>query len=222
MLNNFSPNMLKTYQTCPKKFYYKFVEKINIPQNFTPFEKGQKIHALANYFLKGVNISRIESALTFGEALIWNKLLDNNFFKKDCLKTEFSMQIKFNDFWLGGRIDAVVFEGDNYFILDYKTGAVPKNPQYDFQTMVYFLCLDKYLKNYSELSFVYIDLKNDKNFIIKFSQDLLLEYETILKNTLVKITDDKIYSCTSDINSCKFCEYNGICPKNDISDNVYF
>ena len=52
-MNNFSPNILKTYETCPKKFYYQHIEKISMPSSASAFEKGKKIHALANYFLRG-------------------------------------------------------------------------------------------------------------------------------------------------------------------------
>ena len=162
MYNNYSPNMLKTYKACPKKFYYQYIEKISMPKSSLPFEKGKKIHALANYSLQKIKIDRLETALTKEEAMIWQKLLNNPYYNKDCLKSEFPLMIKLDKYWVGGRIDAVVFEGDNYYILDYKTGSAPKNAQYDFQTMIYLLCMDKYLKNYSELSFVYIDLKNDK------------------------------------------------------------
>ena len=75
--------MLKTYQTCPKKFYYRYIEGVNVPVSATPFEKGKKIHALANYFLQGVNISRIETALTDVEQEVWQTLLANTFFQKD-------------------------------------------------------------------------------------------------------------------------------------------
>ena len=64
MIQIFSPNMLKTYEKCPKKFYFRYIEGINVPLSFLPFEKGKKIHALANYFLQEINISRIETALT--------------------------------------------------------------------------------------------------------------------------------------------------------------
>ena len=42
--------------------------------------------------------------------------------------------------------------------------AIPKNPETDFQTIVYLLCVDKILKDYEALKFIYIDLKNGKNF----------------------------------------------------------
>ena len=79
--------MLKTYQTCPKKFYFQYVERINIPRFSTPFEKGKKIHALANYYLQGINISRIEGALNTSERQAWEALQKNPFFLKKCYKS---------------------------------------------------------------------------------------------------------------------------------------
>ncbi|MBQ8669426.1 PD-(D/E)XK nuclease family protein, partial [bacterium] len=95
--------MLKIYQTCPKKFYYRYVEGVNVPVSATPFEKGKKIHALAHYFLQGVNISRIETALTQEERDVWNTLLDNPFFQKDYYKSEYQLSCKIGDYWVGGR-----------------------------------------------------------------------------------------------------------------------
>lgn len=210
MITNYSPNMLKIYQSCPKKFYYRYVEGVNVPVSATPFEKGKKIHALAHYFLQGVNISRIETALTQEERDVWNTLLDNPFFQKDYYKSEYQLSCKIGDYWVGGRIDAVVTTGEDYFILDYKTGSIPKNPEYDYQTMVYLLALDKFLKgNYSSLSFVYINLKEKKNHVIKFTPQLRLEYENRIIDICTKINDDNTFNV--DTNSCSRCEYAKIC-----------
>ncbi len=209
MLNNFSPNMLKTYEQCPKKFYYQYIEKLNIPKSALPFEKGKKIHALANYYLQGVNISRIETALSQEEKRIWNILLNNTYYRKDCLKSEFPIISKLGDYWIGGRIDAVVHDYDKYYILDYKTGSIPKNPEFDYQTMVYLLCMDKYLKKYESLSFVYIDLKTNKDCIIDFNQELKTKYEQKLITICEQITSDTLYIENSE--KCKFCEFSKIC-----------
>ena len=212
MVNNFSPNMLKTYQTCPKKFYYRYIENLNVPMSATPFEKGKKIHALANYFLQGVNISRIETALTDTEREVWKTLLDNPFFQKDYFKSEYQLSCKIGEFWVGGRIDAVVTTGDEYFILDYKTGSIPKNPEYDYQTMVYLLALDKFLKGkYSSLPFVYINLKDKQNHVIQFNQTLKAEYEKRIIDICTQINNDTIYQVNA--NSCARCEYGKICLK---------
>lgn len=228
MLNNFSPNMLKTYKTCPKKFYYQYIEGVRVPQSSTPFEKGKKIHALANYYLQGVNITRIETALTPVEKDLWNLLLDNPFYKKDCLKTEFQLSCKLNlneganeiagcvensPVWIGGRLDAVVHDGDEYYILDYKTGSTPKNPEYDYQTMVYLLCLDRYLKQYDSLSFVYINLKDKQNYVIKFNEQAKIKYEQQVIEMCGRILKDTLY--TPNINNCKFCEFAKICTERE-------
>ena len=210
MVNNFSPNMLKNYQSCPKKFYYRYVEGVNVPMSATPFEKGKKIHALANYFLQGINISRIETALTDAEREVWQTLLDNPFFKKDCFKSEYQLSCKIGEYWVGGRIDAVVATGDEFYILDYKTGSIPINPEYDYQTMVYLLALDRFLKGkYSSLSFVYINLKDKKNHVIQFTPILKAEYEKRIIDICTQINNDTMYQINA--NSCSRCEYAKIC-----------
>lgn len=223
-MNNFSPNMIKTYLTCPKKYYYQYVENVAMPKSSLPFEKGKKIHALANYYLQKIKIDRIETVLNYTEREIWELLKENTFYNMDYLKSEFTLSIKLaphptlspagrgNDsYWLGGRLDALVHSGENYYILDYKTGTIPKNPEFDPQTMIYLLCADRYLKTYNKLSFVYIDLKNRQNHVIEFSPELKSKYETELVNICNIISADKIYNTNT--KSCKYCEFNKICIK---------
>ena len=93
MNTNFSPNMIKTYQSCPKKYYFQYVENINVPKSSLPFEKGKKIHALANYHLQKIKIDRIETALTPQEREIWELLKANPFYNMDYLKSEFTLNI---------------------------------------------------------------------------------------------------------------------------------
>ena len=113
MFTNFSPNMLKTYQACLRKYYLQYIEHVQVPKSSLPFEKGKKIHALANYFLQGVNISRIETALNENERQAWERLLNNNYFKMEAVQSEYTLSCKVGDFWVGGRLDAVVKNGDD-------------------------------------------------------------------------------------------------------------
>ncbi len=209
MFNNFSPNMLKTYKSCPRKYFYQYVENIQVPKSSIPFEKGKKIHALANYFLQGVNISRIETALTESERQAWELLLNNPYFRKDCLHSEYTLTCKLGEYRVGGRLDAVVCDGENYYILDYKTGSIPKNPEYDFQTMVYLLCLDRVLASYESLSFVYINLKDRKDYVIEFDPKLKSKYEELVEEACQKISSDTLYNPSE--TACQRCEYSKIC-----------
>lgn len=207
----YSPNMLKTYQTCPRKFYFQYIERINVPRLSTPFEKGKKIHALANYYLQGINISLIEKALTQSERQAWQTLLANPYFRKKCYKSEFQLSCKLGEFWIGGRIDAVMQDGNTYHILDYKTGNTPKNAEHDPQTMIYLLALDMHLKEYETIDFIYINLKQKNNHLINFDNQIKTEYEKNIHSLCAAINSDKIYS--PNCINCDRCEYNKLCTK---------
>ena len=206
MINNFSPNMIKTYKICPKKYYYQYIDHLVMPKSAQNFEKGKKIHALANYYLQEVKIDRIETALNNEEYKIWESLKQNPFYNMDFVQSEFTLYSKLGkDFWIGGRIDAVVTNGNDYYILDYKTGNAPDNAEYDYQTMIYLLCIEKYLKNYDKLSFVYINLKEKTNKVIEFNKKMKEEYEQKLIEICTKISTDTLYK--ENKTQCEFCEY---------------
>lgn len=208
-MNSFSPNMLKTFETCQKKYYFKYVQNISVPQPVSFFEKGKKIHALANYYLKGADISNLLRELSFEEHQIWENLLNNEFFQKSYVNSEYNLSARVGDFWVGGRLDALMKDDESYYILDYKTGSIPKNPEYDYQTMVYLICADRLLKDYGALKFVYIDLKNNKNCVIEFTPERRIEYTEKLTKICTEISQTQDFASSSD--NCKFCEYVKFC-----------
>ena len=75
-----SPAMLKTYQSCKKKYFLHYVRNIIMPQSATIFEQGKNIHALAGYYLDGINVEKFEKALNEKEKDIWIKLKNNEYF----------------------------------------------------------------------------------------------------------------------------------------------
>ncbi len=204
-----SPAMLKTYKQCKKKYFLRYVKNIIMPSFSTPFEKGKKIHAIAGYSLSGIDISKFEHALNEQEKFLWERLKSNEYFKLTPVKTEFTLNVKLGDFWFGGRLDAIVKNNDEYFILDCKTGSTPDNPQYDYQTMVYLSALSKFLKQTEKLNFVYIDLKNNQNYLIPCNKNLLNEYEiklTTIAKQISLINESTQCNCSN-----TKCEYSKIC-----------
>lgn len=202
----YSANMLKTYKSCPLKYKLKYVDKFSLPQKFEIFEKGKKIHALAYYYLKGDDISRMETALTSEECAIWSRLKENEFFNMKTYRAEFELNCKIGDFWVGGRLDAVVTDGENnYYILDYKTGRIPPDPENDLQTLVYLAALAAHLGDgFKSLKFVYIDLKNNKNHVIDYS----LAHPEIIEHICRQIESGKFERANA---SCENCEYKSYC-----------
>ena len=217
-MNNYSPNALKTFETCPYKYKFMYMDNISVPQKISYFEKGKKIHALANYYLRGDSIEKLENTLNTEEHNIWESLKNNEFFQKSHVASEYNLSCKLGDFWVGGRIDAIVKDEESYYILDYKTGSIPPNPEYDFQTMIYLLCLYKKICHSGQneglnknISFVYIDLKNNKNHIIEFSKDKLAEYEQKIIKICNEIKNVQFQEEIEHSKKCDFCEYNKIC-----------
>lgn len=202
-----SPNMLKTYTECPHKFYLRYIRQISAPQKETPFEKGKKIHALANYYLKGFDIDKLANTLNTEEKRIWESLKTNEYFNKEYVNSEYNLSCKIGEYWVGGRLDAVVKDGNNYYILDYKTGSIPQNPEYDYQTMIYLLSAKRIFKNANKISFIYIDLKNNQNHIIELNDKLQSEYEKEIQKICNTIEHDKTYTKTC----TKHCEFKKIC-----------
>ena len=208
-MNSFSPNMLKTFEACPVKYHFKYIQKISVPQKNTLFEKGKKVHALANYYLRGDNISKLEKALNSEEKTIWEILKKNEYFQKSYINSEYNISCKVGNYWIGGRLDALMKDENNYYILDYKTGSIPKNPEYDYQTSVYLLSASKmYGKN---IKFIYIDLKNNQNCIIDFTPKKEKEYEKNILAICDKITNAQLPEEIEHSKMCEFCEYRKIC-----------
>lgn len=216
-MTNYSPNMLKTFKSCPLKYKFKYIDRISLPQKASFFEKGKKVHALANYYLKGDDISKFEPTLNENEKIAWNNLKSNEFFSYKYVNSEYNLSCKIGDYWIGGRLDAIVKkhknEAETYYILDYKTGSIPQNPEYDYQTMVYLLCLSSapFITPQDEIKFVYIDLKNNQNCVIDFTQEKKVEYEKAITTICSNIENIQIPEDIEHQKMCDFCECKKIC-----------
>ena len=201
--------MLKTFNDCPKKYYFKYIQQVSAPQRSLPFEKGKKIHALANYYIRGDDITKLEKTLNQDENATWQLLKSNEYFKKQYINSEYNLSCKIKDFWIGGRIDALVQDENGIYILDYKTGSIPKDPEMDYQTMIYLLAVDAFYKNNPKIYFVYIDLKNNQNHKIELTETLKDKY--IIKLTQICSTIHKTSEFKRIETHCKYCECKKFC-----------
>ena len=100
MFKLYSPNMLKTFETCPKKFYLKYIKKISMPSNDEIFELGKNIHALASYYLRKENLHKMEHSLTEQERVLWEYLKNIKYFGYEVVNTEYNLSVKIDDYFL--------------------------------------------------------------------------------------------------------------------------
>lgn len=206
MFRQFSPNMLKTYELCPKKFYLRYIKNISMPVNDEIFEFGKNIHALASYYLRGENIDKMEQALTPKEKEVWDYLKQVKYFGFEVINTEYNLAVKAGEYFFGGRLDALVKDNGIYYILDYKTGSAPKTPKFDFQTIIYLLAVKEFFKT-ENIIFIYLDLKHREEVKITYTPELENQYRARLLDTVSKINSQEIPLRKQD---CK-CEYSLIC-----------
>ena len=207
MAELFSPNMLKTYEKCPKKYYFKYIKGLQMPIDDDIFTLGKNIHALASYYLRGENIDNMENSLSTEEIKLWNYLKNIEYFKYETINTEYNLSVKIGENFFGGRLDALVKNNDRYYILDYKTGQVPLNALYDYQTMIYFLCVNKFFEA-DNVSFVYINLKDKTDIKMDLNEDLIEDYKKRLINISDKIIKGEFHASRK---GCRFCEFRKIC-----------
>ncbi len=198
--------MLKTFELCPRKFWFKYIKNINMPTDDEVFETGKNIHALASYYLKKENIDKMENSLSKNESEMWVYLKSSRYFEYEVIGCEYNLFFKQGKIFLGGRLDALVKNGEEYYILDYKSGSVPKDPKYDYQTMIYILAVKEFFRT-ENINFIYIDLRNKKEFSIKYTKELGNEYNKKLSETIRKV---ELLEQTAKKQECK-CEYTPIC-----------
>lgn len=207
MFEIISPNMLKTFKQCREKFRLKYVCNFSVPVNDEVFETGKNVHAIASYYLKGEFIDLLEKELSANESEMWSYLKNCKYFAYDIVSTEYNLSFNLNNRYLGGRLDALVKNGDKYYILDYKTGGAPKDAKYDFQTMIYLLAVREFYKT-DNVVFVYLDLKNKNEVAVTLSESLSNEYKKLL-NEICNEIEKSEYKASK--NGCKYCEYRIIC-----------
>lgn len=195
--------MLNTFQECPVKYYYRFVKSIIAPSLDSKFLVGKNIHALASYYLKAQDISMYE--LNDIEVEMWKNLKTSKYFSFKTEMVESTVACNIESNWIGGRLDALVRKGNDYYILDYKTGEIPNNAKFNYQTIVYLMCCDELIKEYDSLNFVYLNVRTGEEEVIKFSNSLKQEYKDKLKNIINDILKlsvpipqkgKKCYRCT--------------------------
>ena len=186
-----------------------------MPVNDEIFEFGKNIHALASYYLRKENIDKMEKSLTPKELEVWGYLKACKYFSYDVINTEYNLAVRIGKHFFGGRLDALVKDGEKYYILDYKTGSAPKDAKYDYQTMIYILCVKEFFKT-DNITFVYLDLRHKEEVLIPFTKEIEDDYKKRLLEISNKIDNYETCSKKTECNQnqskdISSCEYSIIC-----------
>lgn len=213
---------LNTYLECPRRYYYKYIKNIKESRfgNKDALEFGNIVHStLCEYFKKSpYNFDKNEFLSLYNNYENTTPTLKNELFKikldafeseqnkhfkdgfsvKDC---ELGIEVEFNGVPIMGNIDRVDINGDDIWLIDYKTGnIVDKSLQLAFYQMLYLAKFHKETKGY------FYSLKDNKFVENKKSiDDLSCEL-----NKLKEISNTQI-CFTQNTKNCNNCPYETLC-----------
>jgi RecB family exonuclease len=239
-----SSSSLKTYLDCKRRYYYKYIQKLEEAQ--IPKEQSDEriigiyIHdALKEYFKDKNYLNDSEDIYLFlqkelylrsqkDEVLrfhidIWLERL-KEFAKKEVeyfkegfkvYACEKELKTNFLNLKLTGKIDRIDERDGKFYILDYKSGKIPKTTKKSLQNESNFQ-LQFYDLLVSDIGEVadsnYYDLKMALRVGDEFFDEKMILLEDYLKSLKDK---NQNFTMCEDKNKCKYCPYIKLCNRSD-------
>lgn len=211
---------LQMYDECPQKYKLCYIDRVHIVENIQKLnasKTGTNIHNIVNFYLKGMDVSKLVNALSPREKILWHNFKNSEIKNLNYIASEYAFNLRIDEYWLTGRIDALFETGDDYIILDWKTGESFSPENVKFQTTFYLFCMyeilkaKKYLKEPKQLSLYYMDLYANSLVKIHFDDDLYIKYKSQILDIINKINNSANFFCNK-TDKCKQCKYYRACP----------
>ncbi len=191
MINTFSANSLKVINGSYEEFKNKYIDNLEIMPYSEELKKGNLLHGLICYYLKGYNTEKFESSLDKDDYILWLDIKNSDIIKliksgnEKYIEYPFFIKESLNNkpYFLTGRFDAVINTGHNYVIADWKTKNLPKDPKDDIQTVVYMHSLSR-LFNTKNIEMVYYSLESKKYAKTSYQGGYLDKINQIVSNVI--------------------------------------
>ena len=215
--NRYTLNKLQMYDECPQKYKLCYLDKVHVIEKIQKTKVGNNIHNLLNYYYNGHNINKLLENLTQKEKILWENFKNSQLSKQNCITTEYTFNVKIDEYWLTGRIDALFKINNQYKIVDWKTGENFTAENVKFQTTFYLVCLYEILiakgliQKAEDLSLEYLNLATNDSIKIQFDKHLYLQYKTQILKIINKIKETTTFFCNKS-DKCKYCKYYRACP----------
>jgi CRISPR/Cas system-associated exonuclease Cas4 (RecB family) len=218
-IENFTPNMLKIYDQCKRRYYYEYIKHLHWPDQSADFELGLSIHKLLDYQAKGFATEMFMNHAREDIRKIWQEIKDHETLKEPVIESEWNFNIRLEDskYWVEGRIDRLIQLKNSikYVILDFKTGQrLPELDHRDWQSMIYLYAVSV-AKNIEpdNLSFWYF--KTDKTFETNRLNYSKLLHSSFESQILKKINEIVINTNWQADKNCKqkYCQYKKLCTR---------
>ena len=237
-----SPLKFKTFLDCKRKYYLRYIQKLEdfkIPsdqmderkigillheglfllyKNYKSFKNEEDLLEKLRQIL--YDLAEDENILKLSIDL-WIKKL-HNFAKKEIQRQKEGFKVKFleekrtniyDNFIFSGKVDRIDEKDGKFYIIDYKSGKVPKisknsiQKDTNFQLQIYY----KNFKKYFPIEEIYYyDIENG----ILLKEDFFDEKLQLFDEKLNLFKEKEInFSKTNDTAKCRYCPYTIICNR---------
>lgn len=216
-ITTYTLGKLRMYDECPQKYKLCYIDRVHIVEPLSQTNTGNNLHNIINYYLKGNDVTKLAEALPAGDKILWYNFKNSDVKNYKILESEYPFNLKIDEYWLTGRIDALFEFDGNYIILDWKTGTGFTPEHVKFQTSFYLLCmyeilrLKKLVKTPEELSMQYLNLAANSKISIPFTQELYMQYKKQILGIITSIEEQKNFYCNK-TPACRQCKYYRACP----------
>ena len=241
-LNNFiySQNSINTYKSCPLKFKYKYIDKINWRQDdigsreyYESLVVGSEFHLLCERYFSNIPLGINEN--TNPKFIKWiekiKKLLPMCSESRHMMYLpEYEIRYSIDGNIITAKYDLIIIKDNSIEIWDWKTENKKvdyKNAQNRIQTIVYMLLAKEVIpKLYNiDVDFKNISMKyyqpefEDEPITISYSEEIHNSYKKRIIDYINMMKKSK-YLTSKNTNHCKYCEFNKLCNGQDVNYSI--
>lgn len=227
----FSQNSINTYRSCPLKFKFKYVDKLNWKQDdegsrdyYENLKLGSDFHLICERYFS--NIPTGIEFLNNEEFNIWLEKIKRLIPIKDdkLYLPEYEVRYSLNNFKIQAKFDLVVVDKDSISIWDWKTENRKieyKDVENRIQTLVYLFLASETIGKIYNLDIDYENIKLSYYQPEYYNEPITITYsnekhninkkqlESYIENILNTNYDEE--KNIKNIKHCKFCEFNKLC-----------
>lgn len=242
----YSQNSINTYKSCPLKFKYKYIEKINWKhddlesrQYYESLKTGTEFHLLCERYFSniplGINSNTNLNFIRWIEKV--KKLVP--ILHENIYLPEYEVRYNLNGNIIIAKYDLLIIKEDSIEIWDWKTENKKidyKNVESRMQTIVYMLLAKEVVTKLFNLSIEFKNIKmkyyqpefDEEEITILYSEEnynqsrnkIISYIDTINYTKYDENQENCKYELVKNKKHCIYCEFNKLCNNQDIDYSI--
>lgn len=231
----YSQNSINTYKSCPLKFKFKYIDKINWKYDdvesrdyYESLRLGRDFHLLCERYFNNIPIGHIESEKFSKWIEKIKKLVP---IKNEYIYLpEYELRLNINGYKIQAKYDLLVLGNDSIEIYDWKTESRKidyKNVENRMQTILYMFLAKEVIPKLENRN---IDTENIKMkyyqpefdneaITIVYNDDKHINNKNKIINYLNMMQEDD-YEEHKNKKHCQYCEFNKLCNNKSVDYSI--